>query len=80
MTKSGDQRVHKLFMDPTGTHVLFTVVSSRDDSAHNYYLHSSHVRPLELTKANKGGVVIESVAWPRKSGPESTGNILVGTS
>jgi len=69
-----EERIHKIFTDPTGHHVI---ISSLDGNC--YYLHSSTNRMKSLRQLK--GVQIESVAWDRQNGNErSSGRILLGSS
>lgn len=70
--KQGDQ-IHRVFMDPTGTHVIISM-----QSAENWYLHSSWTKTKFLTKMK--GLIVNCVAWnKRNSDPCTTREILFGT-
>ncbi|XP_041071100.1 vacuolar protein sorting-associated protein 18 homolog isoform X1 [Carcharodon carcharias] len=72
--RKDDARIHKLFLDPSGSHLLISLTSSEC-----LYLNrnSQKVRSLSRWK----GHLIESVGWNKHLGSESnTGPILVGTS
>ncbi|XP_065844581.1 vacuolar protein sorting-associated protein 18 homolog [Oscarella lobularis] len=72
--RSEDVVVHKIFLDPTGRHLLVSM-----ESQENFYLarDMQKARPLQRGK----GVLIESVAWNRSQVDEqSTKEILIGSS
>eukprot|EP00727_Mastigamoeba_balamuthi_P004186 m51a1_g13765 putative vacuolar protein sorting-associated protein 18 homolog (977) ;mRNA; r:253137-257178 len=65
--------IHKVFVDPTGHHVL---VSTRAEE--NFYLHSTFKKPKALSRMR--GCVVESVAWCTQNRDASaTQEVLVGT-
>ena len=74
--REGD-RIHRVFQDPTGQHLLVCM-----ESKECYYIGSrlpkrSQPKPLQKVK----GQLIESVAWNKVDQSEhSTGPILLGTS
>ncbi|XP_038597125.1 vacuolar protein sorting-associated protein 18 homolog [Tachyglossus aculeatus] len=71
--RKDEAKVHKMFLDPTGSHLLVAL-----SSAEVLYVHRGgpKVRPLARWK----GHVVESVGWNKALGTESgTGPILVGT-
>ena len=73
ISKRADDRIHKVFLDPTGNHGLIAMANGQV-----YYMHSRWNKAHLLTKVK--GVVIESVAWNLALGTEtSTKKILIGT-
>ncbi|KAL6061226.1 tethering complex subunit [Balamuthia mandrillaris] len=71
--KVGKDQIHKVFMDPTGNHVVISMVH-RD----NYYIHSSWPKPRNLSKMR--GITIESIAWNTQNGSNAvTSEILIGS-
>ncbi len=70
--RTGD-RIHRLHLDPTGTHLLVAMVNEEC-----YYLHAKWSKPRLLTKLR--GMVIESVAWDAGTlTPTYSGDLLLGT-
>jgi hypothetical protein len=71
-----NQSVHKVFIDPGGTHCIATVVS--DSGADTYYTHAKWTKPHNINKLN--GVVVNAVAWNRQHITEaSTQEVILGT-
>ncbi|KAH3742880.1 vacuolar protein sorting protein 18 [Pelomyxa schiedti] len=71
--KGDDSQISKIFLDPTGNHLLISL-----ESDENYYLHSSFNKPKPLPRCK--GVRIESVAWDlQNTDARSTKEFLVGT-
>ncbi|KAM8920736.1 vacuolar protein sorting-associated protein 18 homolog [Pelodytes ibericus] len=71
--RKDDSRVHKLFLDPTGSHLVIALTTSEC-----LYLNRNvqKVRTLSRWK----GHMIECIGWNKMSGKETnTGPILVGT-
>lgn len=56
ISKRPEDTIHKIFLDPTGNHLLACL-----HGGETYYLHSSSVRPKRLAKWS--GVVVEAVAF-----------------
>lgn len=74
ITKPGSDKIHKLFLDPTGRHLIISMSSQE-----NYYLNRNSKKPKSLGKMK--GIQIDSVAWNRQNTTDnSTGAILIGTS
>lgn len=70
--RSGD-RIHRVHLDPSGTHLLVAMVSEEC-----YYLHAKWSKPRLLAKLR--GIVVESVAWDHGTTSASyTGDLLLGT-
>ncbi|CAO3627960.1 unnamed protein product [Mucor hiemalis] len=72
--KPSASKVTKLFLDPTGRHIIVTT-----DTGDNYYLFHKWRRTKELAKLK--GVVITSIAWNKLAdlSSSSTREILIGT-
>lgn len=75
--EQGAANIRRIFMDPTGNHVLISM-----DNEENFYFHTSSKKPRALQKLK--GVSIESVAWDIQNraprAVSTTNSILVGTS
>lgn len=72
-----DPIVHRIFIDPTGSHVVF---STKDAFA--YYLHANSVacRPIVGLSGTGEAERLESLAWDRGSlTPTKTGPVLIGS-
>ncbi|KAK9767863.1 tethering complex subunit [Basidiobolus ranarum] len=73
--RTPDNKIYKIFFDPTGKHLLVT--TTKGD---NYYLHTQWKKSKNLAKLK--GITIESVAWNPDTGKgtsASTKEILLGT-
>eukprot|EP00953_Heterococcus_sp_UTEX-ZZ885_P019971 11158-Heterococcus_DN1.PRE.1 len=65
--------IHKVFVDPTGTHVLVAL-----QGGETHYIHKSSTKARKLAKWSEAAV--ECVAFDRRRGSDSTTrSILVGT-
>ncbi|XP_077978049.1 vacuolar protein sorting-associated protein 18 homolog isoform X1 [Glandiceps talaboti] len=74
ISRNADDKIHKLFLDPNGRHLIVSM-----ESQDVLYLSRSSKKPRQLTKMK--GLLIDSVAWNKASGSDnSTGEILIGTS
>ncbi|XP_041950954.1 vacuolar protein sorting-associated protein 18 homolog [Alosa pseudoharengus] len=72
--RKDDSKVHKLFLDPTGSHLVISLTSSEC-----VYLNRNTQKIRSLSRWR--GHLIESVGWNKVLGTEvTTGPILVGTS
>ncbi|KAJ3721541.1 Pep3/Vps18/deep orange family-domain-containing protein [Lentinula raphanica] len=74
--KPNEMTLHKLFMDPSGRHIIITSTQGQ-----NWYLYRTWKKPRQLKTFNK--LVIESVAWNKAAmlsniQPTSTREILIG--
>lgn len=56
ISKRQEDTIHRIFLDPTGNHLLACL-----HGGETFYLHSSTLRPKRLVKWS--GVVVESVAF-----------------
>ncbi|XP_062858441.1 vacuolar protein sorting-associated protein 18 homolog isoform X3 [Trichomycterus rosablanca] len=72
--RKDDSKVHKLFLDPTGSHLVISLTTNEC-----VYLNRNTQKVRNLSRWR--GHLIESVAWNKQFGTETnTGPILVGTS
>ncbi|XP_064634570.1 vacuolar protein sorting-associated protein 18 homolog [Lineus longissimus] len=72
--KGSEDKIHRIFLDPTGRHLLISM-----ESGENYFLHRNTRKAKQLTKLK--GHVIDSVGWNRHNQSDSTtSEILLGTS
>jgi vacuolar protein sorting-associated protein 18 len=76
--KPSDLTIHKVFMDPSGSHIIVTSIQGE-----NWYMYRQWKKPRQL-KGFK--MVIESIAWnkaallsPSPTQRASTREILIGT-
>ncbi|KAJ3790853.1 Pep3/Vps18/deep orange family-domain-containing protein [Lentinula aff. detonsa] len=74
--KPNEMTLHKLFMDPSGRHIIITSTQGQ-----NWYLYRTWKKPRQMKTFNK--LVIESVAWNKAAmlsnfQPTSTREILIG--
>eukprot|EP00752_Nemacystus_decipiens_P004533 g4139.t2 len=73
ISKRQEDTIHKIFLDPTGNHLLVCL-----HGGETYYLHSGTTRPKRLLKWT--GVVVEAVAFDAKRCTEgSTKGFVIGT-
>ncbi|KAL8160474.1 hypothetical protein V2J09_002011 [Rumex salicifolius] len=74
--RTGDQSIHRVFVDPGGSHCIATVVGA--GGAETYYIHAKWNKPRVLSKLK--GLVVNAVAWNRQQITEaSTKEIIIGT-
>ncbi|CAB4304834.1 unnamed protein product [Prunus armeniaca] len=74
--RPGEQSIHRVFVDPGGSHCIATVVGS--GGADTFYTHAKWTKPRILTKLK--GLVVNSVAWNRQQITEaSTKEVILGT-
>ncbi|XP_060604108.1 vacuolar protein sorting-associated protein 18 homolog isoform X2 [Ruditapes philippinarum] len=72
--KKGEEKVHKIFLDPTGRHLIISL-----DSTENLYISRNSKKPKPIVKLK--GYHIDSVGWNWQNANENTtGAILLGTS
>ena len=60
--RPGEQSIHRVFVDPGGSHCIATVVGS--GGADTFYTHAKWTRPRILSKLK--GLVVNAVAWNRQ--------------
>ncbi|BBH00075.1 zinc ion-binding protein [Prunus dulcis] len=74
--RPGEQSIHRVFVDPGGSHCIATVVGS--GGADTFYTHAKWTKPRILTKLK--GLVVNAVAWNRQQITEaSTKEVILGT-
>ncbi|KAF2283472.1 hypothetical protein GH714_008618 [Hevea brasiliensis] len=74
--RPGEQSIHRVFVDPGGSHCIAIVVGS--GGAETYYTHAKWNKPRVLSKLK--GLVVNAVAWNRQQITEaSTKEVIVGT-
>ncbi|GAB2262904.1 hypothetical protein Droror1_Dr00003901 [Drosera rotundifolia] len=74
--RTGDQSIHRVFVDPGGSHCIATVVGN--GGAETFYTHAKWSKPRVLSKLK--GLVVNAVAWNRQLITEgSTKEIILGT-
>lgn len=74
--RPGEQSIHKVFVDPGGSHCIATIVGS--GGAETFYTHAKWSKPRVLSKLK--GIVVNAVAWNRQQITEaSTKEIILGT-
>ncbi|WCJ30622.1 Vacuolar sorting protein 18 [Euphorbia peplus] len=74
--RAGDQSIHRVFVDPGGSHCIATVVGT--GGPETYYTHAKWNKPRVLTKLK--GLVVNCVAWNRQLITEaSTKEVILGT-
>ncbi|KAG8642378.1 hypothetical protein MANES_12G082900v8 [Manihot esculenta] len=73
--RPGEQSIHRVFVDPGGSHCIATVVGS--GGAETYYTHAKWTKPRVLSKLK--GLVVNAVAWNRQQITEaSTKEVILG--
>ncbi|XP_073312131.1 vacuolar sorting protein 18 isoform X1 [Primulina huaijiensis] len=74
--RSGEQSIHRVFVDPGGSHCIATVVGG--GTSDTFYTHAKWAKPRILSKLK--GLVVNDVAWNKQLITEaSTREILLGT-
>ncbi|ESO97284.1 hypothetical protein LOTGIDRAFT_214111 [Lottia gigantea] len=74
LPKAVEDKVHKIFLDPTGRHMIISMVSTEC-----YYLSRNSKKPKSIHKLK--GHHIESVGWNwQNANDNTTSAILIGTS
>ncbi|KAF6163322.1 hypothetical protein GIB67_025186 [Kingdonia uniflora] len=74
--RTGEQTVHRVFVDPGGSHCLATVLSNGDSET--YYTHAKWSKPRILSRLK--GLVVNDVAWNKQLITEaSTREVILGT-
>ncbi|KAL9457686.1 hypothetical protein AB3S75_006688 [Citrus x aurantiifolia] len=74
--RPGEQSIHKVFVDPGGSHCIATIVGS--GGAETFYTHAKWSKPRVLSKLK--GLVVNAVAWNRQQITEaSTKEIILST-
>ncbi|CAI0550110.1 unnamed protein product [Linum tenue] len=74
--RPGEQSIHRVFVDPGGSHCIATVVGA--GGAETYYTHAKWSKPRVLGRLK--GLVVNAVAWNRQQITEaSTKEVVLGT-
>ncbi|KAK4784040.1 hypothetical protein SAY86_018408 [Trapa natans] len=74
--RTGEQSIHRVFVDPGGSHCIATVTGN--GGSESYYIHAKWNKPRILSKLK--GLVVNAVAWNRQQITEvSTKEIILGT-
>ncbi|KAJ4729899.1 vacuolar protein sorting-associated protein 18-like [Melia azedarach] len=74
--RPGEQSIHRVFVDPGGSHCIATIVGS--GGAETFYTHAKWSKPRILSKLK--GLLVNTVAWNRQQITEaSTKEIILGT-
>jgi hypothetical protein len=74
--RPGEQSVHRVFVDPGGSHCIATVLGS--GGSETYYTHAKWNKPRVLPKFKN--LVVNAVAWNRQQITEaSTREVVLGT-
>ncbi|KAK6282037.1 hypothetical protein POUND7_015862 [Theobroma cacao] len=74
--RPGEQSIHRVFVDPGGSHCIATVVGS--GGADTFYTHAKWNKPRILSRLK--GLVVNAVAWNRQQITEaSTREVILGT-
>lgn len=71
----GDVKIHKIFVDPTGNHLIVSATNG-----YNFYTNTVNNRNPKVI-ARMPSMVIDSIGWDTQSiTKDSTGLVLIGTS
>lgn len=74
--RPGEQSIHRVFVDPGGSHCIATVVGG--GTSDTFYIHKKWAKPRILVKLK--GLVVNAVAWNKQHITEaSTREIILGT-
>ncbi|GMJ05536.1 vacuolar protein sorting 18 [Hibiscus trionum] len=74
--RPGEQSIHRVFVDPGGSHCIATVVGN--GGADTFYTHAKWTKPRVLSRLK--GLVVNAVAWNRQQITEaSTREVILGT-
>ncbi|CAA7039144.1 unnamed protein product [Microthlaspi erraticum] len=74
--RTGEQSIHKVFVDPGGSHCIATVTGV--GGAETFYTHAKWPKPRVLSRLK--GLLVNAVAWNRQQITEvSTKEIILGT-
>ncbi|XP_074661920.1 vacuolar protein sorting-associated protein 18 homolog [Tubulanus polymorphus] len=73
IVKNNEDSIHKIFLDPTGRHLIISMTST--DA---FYVNRASKKPKHLSKMK--GHLIESIGWNRQNtNDNSTSEIIIGT-
>ncbi|KAI9383863.1 hypothetical protein POPTR_013G147600v4 [Populus trichocarpa] len=74
--RPGDQSIHRVFVDPGGSHCIATVIGG--GGAETFYMHAKWSKPRVLGRLK--GLIVNAVAWNRQLITEaSTKEVVIGT-
>ncbi|KAL0697667.1 hypothetical protein Bca4012_053789 [Brassica carinata] len=74
--RTGEQSIHKVFVDPGGSHCIATVTGL--GGAETFYTHAKWPKPRVLSRLK--GLLVNAVAWNKQQITEvSTKEIILGT-
>ncbi|KAK6148356.1 hypothetical protein DH2020_019268 [Rehmannia glutinosa] len=74
--RTGEQSIHRVFVDPGGSHCIATVVGG--GTSDTFYTHAKWSKPRILGKLK--GLIVNTVAWNKQHITEaSTREIILGT-
>ncbi|KAL6493527.1 Vacuolar protein sorting-associated protein 18 like protein [Orobanche gracilis] len=74
--RPGEQSIHRVFVDPGGSHCIATVVGG--GTSDTFYTHAKWTKPRILGKLK--GLIVNAVAWNKQHITEaSTREIILGT-
>ncbi|KAI9075328.1 hypothetical protein K1719_042733 [Acacia pycnantha] len=74
--RPGEQSIHRVFVDPGGSHCIATVVGA--GGAETFYTHAKWTKPRVLSKLK--GLLVNAVAWNKQHITEvSTKEFIIGT-
>lgn len=74
--RSGEQSIHRVFVDPGGSHCIATVIGA--GGADTFYTHANWSKPRILSRLK--GLAVNAVAWNRQQITEaSTREVILGT-
>lgn len=74
--RSGEQSIHRVFVDPGGSHCIATVIGA--GGADTFYTHAKWSKPRILSRLK--GLAVNAVAWNRQQITEaSTREVILGT-
>lgn len=70
--RTGEQSIHKVFVDPGGSHCIATVTGV--GGAETFYTHAKWLKPRVLSRLK--GLVVNAVAWNRQQITEGYALVL----
>ncbi|XP_047317718.1 vacuolar sorting protein 18-like [Impatiens glandulifera] len=74
--RGGEQSIHRVFVDPGGSHCIATVVGN--GGPETFYTHAKWTKPRALSKLK--GLTVNAVAWNKQQITEaSTREVILGT-
>lgn len=70
--RTGEQSIHKVFVDPGGSHCIATVTGV--GGAETFYTHAKWPKPRVLSRLK--GLLVNGVAWNRQQITEGSALVL----